>query len=106
MVRNSILVIAFDMRHDADHLPPRYARPRMKAAVLNDYARPLDLEDVEIEPPRAGEVQVRIGATGVCHSDYDVIKGEWKYGPNMSTCRTVLTWASDVAGPMVGLLSH
>jgi len=78
----------------------------MKAAVLNDHARPLDLEDVEIEPPRAGEVQVRIGATGVCHSDYDVIKGEWKYGPKMSTCRTVLTWASDVAGPMVGLLSH
>ena len=80
MVRTSILVIAFDMLHDADHRPPRYARPRMKAAVLNDYARPLDLEDVEIEPPRAGEVQVRIGATGVCHSDYHVIKGEWKYG--------------------------
>src|SRR2546425_1438229 len=80
MVRTSILVIAFDMLHDADHRPPRYARPRMKAAVLTDYARPLDLEDVEIEPPRAGEVQVRIGATGVCHSDYHVIKGEWKYG--------------------------
>jgi S-(hydroxymethyl)glutathione dehydrogenase / alcohol dehydrogenase len=52
----------------------------MKAAVLNDYARPLDLEEVELEPPRSGEVQLRIGATGVCHSDYHVIKGEWKYG--------------------------
>ncbi len=52
----------------------------MKAAVLNDYGAPLDLEDIKIDPPRAGEVQLRIGATGVCHSDYHVIKGEWKYG--------------------------
>lgn len=52
----------------------------MKAAVLNEYAAPLELEEVEIEPPRAGEVRVNIGATGVCHSDYHVIKGEWKYG--------------------------
>ncbi|MDQ3809596.1 MAG: alcohol dehydrogenase catalytic domain-containing protein, partial [Chloroflexota bacterium] len=51
----------------------------MKAAVLNDYEQPLRIEDVELDPPRAGEVQVRIGATGVCHSDYHVIKGEWKY---------------------------
>src|SRR5919199_3170863 len=57
----------------------RYARPRMKAAVLNDYGK-LDLEDVAIDPPSAGEVRLRIGATGVCHSDYHVIKGEWKYG--------------------------
>ncbi|MBV9171334.1 MAG: Zn-dependent alcohol dehydrogenase [Chloroflexi bacterium] len=52
----------------------------MKAAVLNDFGKPLDLENVQLDPPRAGEVQVRIGATGVCHSDYHVIKGEWKYG--------------------------
>jgi len=52
----------------------------MKAAVLNDYGQPLQIEDITLDPPRAGEVQVRIGATGVCHSDYHVIKGEWKYG--------------------------
>src|SRR5438876_2333798 len=51
----------------------------MKAAVLNDFGQPLNLEDVELDPPRTGEVQLRIGATGVCHSDYHVIKGEWKY---------------------------
>ncbi|HTD80217.1 MAG TPA: alcohol dehydrogenase catalytic domain-containing protein, partial [Chloroflexota bacterium] len=52
----------------------------MKAAVLNAFGQPLSLEQVQIEPPRAGEVMVRIGATGVCHSDYHVIRGEWKYG--------------------------
>jgi S-(hydroxymethyl)glutathione dehydrogenase/alcohol dehydrogenase len=51
----------------------------MKAAVLNDFGQPLSLEDVSLDPPRANEVQLRIGATGVCHSDYHVIKGEWKY---------------------------
>jgi S-(hydroxymethyl)glutathione dehydrogenase/alcohol dehydrogenase len=52
----------------------------MKAALLLDYGQPLSIEQVDIDPPQAGEVRVRIGATGVCHSDYHVIKGEWKYG--------------------------
>src|SRR4030081_1630989 len=52
----------------------------MKAAVLNDYGQAVSLENVDLEPPSTGEVQLRIGATGVCHSDYHVIKGEWKYG--------------------------
>ncbi|MCC7107164.1 MAG: Zn-dependent alcohol dehydrogenase [Chloroflexi bacterium] len=52
----------------------------MKAAILNEYQQPLSLEEVQIEPPKGGEVKVRIGATGVCHSDYHVIKGEWRYG--------------------------
>ena len=29
----------------------------------------LNVEDVELEPPRSGEVRVRIAAAGVCHSD-------------------------------------
>jgi len=57
----------------------RYARPDHEGAVLNDFGQPLDLEDIQLDPPRTGEVQLRIGATGVCHSDYHVIKGEWKY---------------------------
>jgi S-(hydroxymethyl)glutathione dehydrogenase / alcohol dehydrogenase len=51
----------------------------MKAAVLNDYGS-LDVEDVQIDAPQPGEVRLHIGATGVCHSDYHVIKGEWRYG--------------------------
>ncbi|MGE3270318.1 MAG: Zn-dependent alcohol dehydrogenase [Chloroflexota bacterium] len=52
----------------------------MKAAILNDYQTPLSIEDVTIDPPKAGEVKIRIAATGVCHSDYHVMKGEWKFG--------------------------
>ena len=41
----------------------------MKAAVLYEYGQPLVLEDVELDPPRAGEVRVRIAAAGICRSD-------------------------------------
>src|SRR5436305_209787 len=52
----------------------------MKAAILNDYQTPLSLEEVRIDSPKAGEVKVKVAATGVCHSDYHVMKGEWKFG--------------------------
>ena len=51
----------------------------MKAAILNEYQTPLSIEEVQIDPPKGGEVKVRISATGVCHSDYHVMKGEWKF---------------------------
>lgn len=49
----------------------------MKAAVLYEYQQPLVVEDVELDPPKAGEVLVRTVASGVCHSDYHIVKGEW-----------------------------
>jgi alcohol dehydrogenase len=56
---------------------------RIKAAVLREigrpapYAssRPLAVEDLELDPPGAGEVLVRIRAAGLCHSDLSVIDG-------------------------------
>jgi S-(hydroxymethyl)glutathione dehydrogenase/alcohol dehydrogenase len=51
----------------------------VKAAILNDYQTPLSIDDVQLDAPKAGEVKVKIAATGVCHSDYHVMKGEWKF---------------------------
>jgi alcohol dehydrogenase len=56
---------------------------KIKAAVLNKmgleapYARskPLAVEEVELDPPQYGEVLVKIGAAGLCHSDLSVIDG-------------------------------
>ena len=39
------------------------------AAVLEEYHRPLRVQDLRIDEPRAGEVLVRTVATGVCHTD-------------------------------------
>ncbi len=38
-------------------------------------SRPVRLEEVELLPPRAGELLVRIEAAGVCHSDLSVVDG-------------------------------
>lgn len=46
----------------------------MKALVALELNR-LSVEDVSIDPPRAGEVLVRMKATGVCHSDLSVANG-------------------------------
>jgi S-(hydroxymethyl)glutathione dehydrogenase/alcohol dehydrogenase len=47
----------------------------MKAAVLREIGR-LDIEDVELDGPRADEVRVRVLASGLCHSDYHMIVGD------------------------------
>ena len=50
----------------------------MRAAVLREIGAPLQLEDVELDEPRAGEVGVRIEAAGVCHSDLHYMVGDLK----------------------------
>src|SRR3954453_17672994 len=47
------------------------------AAVLRAGGSPTVLERLELADPRAGEVRVRILASGVCHSDLHVRDGEW-----------------------------
>jgi len=48
---------------------------RIRAAVLHAPGRPVVVEDVELEPPRAREVLVRVAAAGVCHSDVHLADG-------------------------------
>lgn len=47
-----------------------------KAAVLHTPGKPLSIEEVEVQPPKSGEVLVRMKAAGVCHSDLHVMKGD------------------------------
>src|SRR5450755_4569536 len=48
----------------------------MRACVLREPGRPVTVETVTLEPPRADEVLVRIVAAGVCHSDVRLADGE------------------------------
>jgi S-(hydroxymethyl)glutathione dehydrogenase/alcohol dehydrogenase len=41
----------------------------MRAAVLEEFGKPLVVHDVDLAEPRAGEVLVRLAACGVCHTD-------------------------------------
>jgi NDMA-dependent alcohol dehydrogenase len=49
----------------------------VKAAVCYAFGAPLQVEEVEIDPPQAGEVKVRLAAVGICHSDIHMIHGDW-----------------------------
>ena len=47
----------------------------IEAAVLNKPNTPLEITTLTLQEPQAGEVLVRLAASGVCHSDYHVISG-------------------------------
>lgn len=47
-----------------------------KAAVMTGIDQPLEIrEDIEVEAPHAGEIKVRMSASGVCHSDLSMQNG-------------------------------
>jgi Zn-dependent alcohol dehydrogenase len=48
---------------------------RIRAAVLAETNARLTIEDLDLAPPRPGEVLVRLHASGVCHSDLNAIDG-------------------------------
>jgi S-(hydroxymethyl)glutathione dehydrogenase/alcohol dehydrogenase len=47
----------------------------IRAAVLEEFGRPLVVQDVELEEPKAGEALVRLAACGVCHTDLYTASG-------------------------------
>lgn len=47
------------------------------AAVMRELRRPLSLETIELDPPKAGEVLVRMAAAGLCGSDLHVREGHF-----------------------------
>lgn len=47
----------------------------MRAAVLRDYDKGLEVQEIRTPRPRAGEVLVKVSACGLCHSDLHVIGG-------------------------------
>jgi S-(hydroxymethyl)glutathione dehydrogenase / alcohol dehydrogenase len=49
----------------------------MQAAVFRAPHEALTIEEVEVAEPGAGELLVRLHASGVCHSDAHVLLGEW-----------------------------
>ena len=57
---------------------------KMKAAILRttsaqrpfSVSKPLSIEEVELDPPKRGEVLIKVKAVGLCHSDLVAITGE------------------------------
>jgi Zn-dependent alcohol dehydrogenase len=49
----------------------------MKAAVCHEFGKPLQVEEIEIDGPQAGEVKVKLAACAICHSDILYMDGGW-----------------------------
>src|SRR5438874_7112683 len=48
---------------------------KVRAAVLEEFGAPLNVTEVDLEEPRAGEALVRLEACGVCHTDLYTASG-------------------------------
>jgi S-(hydroxymethyl)glutathione dehydrogenase/alcohol dehydrogenase len=49
---------------------------KSRAAVAWGAGKPLSIEEIEVDAPKAGEVLVKIVATGVCHTDAFTLSGK------------------------------
>ncbi len=49
---------------------------KTRAAVAFQAGRPLEVVDVDLEGPKAGEVLIELKATGVCHTDAFTLSGD------------------------------
>lgn len=52
---------------------------KSRAAVLYGPGEEFKVEEIEVDDPKTGEVLVHIAASGLCHSDYHMVTGE--FGP-------------------------
>lgn len=48
---------------------------KAQAVLCRELNRPVVVEDIEVDPPKRGEVRVKVGACGVCHSDLSAVNG-------------------------------
>jgi alcohol dehydrogenase, propanol-preferring len=55
----------------------------MKAAVVHGFHEPLAIEELPIPTPGAGQVLVRVIASGVCHTDVHAADGDWPIKPQL-----------------------
>ncbi|MDR7380016.1 propanol-preferring alcohol dehydrogenase [Rhodoferax ferrireducens] len=55
----------------------------MKAAVVHAFGQPLQIEEVPLPEVAAGQVLVKVVASGVCHTDLHAAEGDWPVKPTL-----------------------
>src|SRR4051812_5863949 len=49
---------------------------KTKAAVVYEYGKPIEIEEIDLDGPGEGEVLIRYTHAGLCHSDVHVAHGD------------------------------
>jgi len=55
----------------------------MRVAIAREWGGPLRIERMPVPVPGAGQVLVRIRASGICHTDLHAIRGDWPVKPSL-----------------------
>jgi propanol-preferring alcohol dehydrogenase len=55
----------------------------MKAAVVTGFDKPLEILDIPRPAPAAGQVLIRLAASGLCHTDIHAARGDWPVQPRL-----------------------
>ena len=55
----------------------------MKAAVVEEFGKPLVVQEVQVPVPGPGEALVQVIASGVCHTDLHAAEGDWPIKPTL-----------------------
>jgi len=55
-----------------------------RAAVLWEVGSEWSVEDIELDPPKAGEVKIELAASGLCHSDEHIVTGDMVLPPDIA----------------------
>lgn len=71
---------------------------RTKAAILRGINQPWSVEDVEIDPPRANEVMIKLASSGMCHSDEHFRTGDMQVTEPMLEA----VGATEMPPPLIG----
>ena len=55
----------------------------MKAAVLHEFGKRLQIEEVPVKKPGIHQVLVKVVTCGVCHTDLHACEGDWPVKPKL-----------------------
>lgn len=55
----------------------------MKAAVIHQFGKPLQIEEMPVKEPGENQILVKVMACGVCHTDLHACEGDWPVKPKM-----------------------
>jgi NDMA-dependent alcohol dehydrogenase len=58
---------------------------KQKAAVLWETHSKWSVEEIELDPPKAGEVLIKLAASGLCHSDEHLVTGDMVMDPEIAS---------------------
>ena len=53
----------------------------MKAAVVTEFGKPLEIREVDVPEATPGNIVVKVEASGVCHTDLHAADGDWPVKP-------------------------